>query len=156
MKREVTPDGTVLYLGEAGCAVLQRLARGVLLITAVGDFETPSASETMKDFENELEVGGKLVLFINLLERKSVASSSRQSWSEWARKHRDRLRSHVLVRSKLVDMAISVIAMLAGGVSVKSYSNVADFEAAIAREVPGFRRLPPLPPKARSTQRLSA
>jgi hypothetical protein len=43
---------------------------------------------------------------------------------------------------------ISVIAMMAGGIKLKSYSDVREFEAAIAREVPGFQRLPPLPPAA--------
>jgi hypothetical protein len=155
MLRETLKDGTVLYLGRSGCAVFQRLAKGVLLITPVGEFDTLSPEHTMREFENEMEAAGSLSLYINLLERKTAASTTRKAWSEWARKNRDRIRSHVLVRSKIVDMAISVIAMLAGGMPVRSYSNVAEFEASIAREVPGFRKLPPVPARARATMQPS-
>lgn len=150
MQREILADGTVLQMGADGCTVLQRLASGVILFTAVGAFETTALDSPMKEFDRELEAAGSLTLFLNLTERRGVAHSSRQVWSDWGRRHRDRIRAHVLVRSKLVDMALSVMAMLAGGVRLKSYSDVRAFEAAIAQEVPGFRRLPDLPAKART------
>ena len=51
----------------------------------------------------------------------------------------------------MMDMAISVLAMLVGG-GIKSYAEQTLFEAAIVRAVPGFRQLskladlPPLLP----------
>ena len=47
----------------------------------------------------------------------------------------------MLVRTRLMDMAISVLGMLIGG-GIKTYSDEAGFEAAIARAVPNFRQLP--------------
>ena len=47
----------------------------------------------------------------------------------------------MLVRSRMMDMAISVLGMLIGG-GIKTYSDEASFEAAIAKPVPSFRKLP--------------
>ncbi len=47
----------------------------------------------------------------------------------------------MFVRSRMMDMAISVLGMLVGG-GIKAYSDLASFERAIAENVPGFRRLP--------------
>lgn len=150
MSREVLGDGTIVYGGAAGRGVVQRLAPGVLLFTALGDFDVPLAEGPMADFDREIEEHGSLVLCLNLLERKAIASGSRKPWTEWAAKHRGKIHAHLLMRSKLVGMAISVMAMLAGGIPLTCYSELADFEEAIARLVPGMRRLPPIPARARA------
>lgn len=149
MSREVLGEGTIVYAGPGGRAVVQRLAPGVLLMTALGDFAVPLEDGLMRDFDREIEEHGSLVLCLNLLDRKAISAGSRKPWTDWATKNRGKIRVHVLMRSKLVGMAISVMAMLAGGIPVTTYSEVAEFEEAIARLVPGLRRLPPLPARAR-------
>lgn len=149
MNRETLNDGTVVYSDDTGRAVLQRLAPGVLLLTSIGEFQVSFTNGPMQDFDREIAEHGSLAMYLNLLERKAVASSSRKPWTEWAAKNRNKIRVHVLMKSKLVGMAITVMAMLAGGLQLTTYSDVAELERAIARDVPSFRRLPPLPAKAR-------
>jgi hypothetical protein len=148
MKRESLPDGTVIYGGGGGAAVMMRLAPGVVLLTAHGTFEVSTSEGPMKDFDEELSRHGKLVLCLDMSNRKSVAKSSRDDWIAWARRNRQKLHVLLLVQSKLVDMAISVMAMLAGGMPLQSFSDVRAFERAIAREIPGFQRIPAIPPRA--------
>ncbi len=145
VRRDVLPDGTVVYSTHEGMAFCHRLAAGVLLLSAVDDFRSPETGGPMVDFDREIRDHGSLSLFFDLRARKTVARTSRDNWAEWSKRNRDRLRLRLLVTSKLVDMAVSVMAMLAGGIPMKSFTDVAEFERAIAAEVPGFRRLPPLP-----------
>jgi hypothetical protein len=143
--RQKLSDGTIIYTGGGGSGVLRRLAPGVLLLSVHDAFAAPPTEGPMRDFEAELEQAGKLTLFLDLSNRKTISAGSREGWAGWVRKNQGRLSSHVLVKSKLVDMAISVIVMMAGGLSVKSYTDVIEFEAAIAKEVPGFEHLPSPP-----------
>ena len=151
LRRETFADGTILYTGEMdGFGTVQRLGPGVVLMTAAGDFQAPIEDGPMQDFERELSAHGSLVLYLNLMDRKRVENSSRKQWTDWASANRERLQAHLLMKSKLVGMAINVMAMLAGGLPLTTYADVASFERAIAKDVPGFRRLPQIPAKARA------
>jgi hypothetical protein len=86
--------------------------------------------------------GGTLIAFVNLSAQTGQASDAREWWAEWAKAHRGQLEcTHILVRNRIMDMAISVLGMLIGG-GIKAHSEQASFEAAITAAVPGFRQLP--------------
>jgi len=48
----------------------------------------------------------------------------------------------MLVRSRIMDMARSVLGMVVGGGMIKAHSDVGQFEALISEQVPRFRHLP--------------
>lgn len=62
---------------------------------------------------------------------------------EWAKAHREQLNSHILVTSKFLEMALSVVSMISGS-PMTVYSSEGRFWAAIQHQVPTFKKLPTL------------
>jgi hypothetical protein len=62
-------------------------------------------------------------------------SAARDSWAAWAKKHKQNISSHFLVRSKLVEMGVALIAAFSGA-DHRSYSDKERFFAAIRKLAP--------------------
>ena len=123
--------------------VFTHLAPGTVLTTAIGYNTGDSAPLLTAEMTKAIPPGGKLFTFVNLSLQTGQASAAREWWADWVKRNREQLGpTHMLVRSKVMDMAISVTAMIIGGGMIKSHSSLASFEAAIATQVPGFRSLP--------------
>jgi hypothetical protein len=128
------------------------LAKGVLLLTQVGN----SDAVTLASFEEltaEMRRSGSLTVFADARWTKRMSPELRDTAVKWATEHRSSLRqTTVLVGSKLMDMALSVLAMLVGGGLVKSVSELSEFERRIRVHAPSFSGLPELeaPPLAPS------
>jgi hypothetical protein len=138
-------ENTVLIWGTTGAGVvLHRLAPGVVHITGIRDFDGPFEDGPMCDFDREIEAHGSLELFLDVRNVERGSRKSRGPWKEWAAKNGKRHRTHLLVRSSLLSMAISVIAMTSGTIT-ESYANEESFLAELKRKVPGLRALPPVP-----------
>jgi len=122
------------------------LAPGYVLMTALGYNDGRSAPLITAEMTLAIPEQAKLVVFVNLAGETGQASVAREWWAAWVKHNRPRLGStHILVRSKMMDMAISVLGMIVGGGNVKAYSNVPSFEAMIKEHLRGFVRLPTFP-----------
>jgi hypothetical protein len=144
MARKVR-DGTVLIWGPTGAAiVLHRLAPGVVYLVGIRSFDGPFEDGPMLDFNREIEAHGSVELFFDLRTVERGSRRSREPWKEWSTRNGKRHRSHLLVRSSLLHMAISVIAMAAGTVTT-SYVDEAAFLNELKKRVAGLRALPPIP-----------
>src|SRR5262249_38903307 len=96
----------------------------------------------LAECEKEIAKVGFLVLFVDAREMHGTTAQARERSEVWIKAHKSQFRAgHILVRSKLLEMAVALVNLLTGGV-LRMYSNVGAFERAIAREVPGFTRLP--------------
>jgi hypothetical protein len=138
-------DGLVLIWGPTGAAiVLHRLAPGVIYLTGVRNFDGPFEDGPMCDFDRELESHGSLELFMDVRNVERGSRKSREPWKEWASRNSSRHRSHVLVSSSILHMAISVIAMASQTVTV-SYRDEALFLRALQRCAPSVASLPAVP-----------
>ncbi len=151
MSREIQFDRSILFTSPGGAALVSFLAPGVLLLTGAGGYQPTAAEGPMPDMDQEIARAGKLVLFLNMLDRERLSGGSREMWLPWLKRHHGKIETHVLVRSKLLDMAMTVMAIVGGGVTLKSYSSPDEFVKAIARVVPGFTRLPVVPAKSRAS-----
>src|SRR5215470_17468976 len=111
MPRKVHSDGTVLIWEPSGGVVISRPAPGVLYVIGVRNFEGPPEDGPMREFDREIQAHGSLELFmdVRLVERGS--RKDREHWKGWASRNRLRHRSYILVRSTVLSMVISVIAM---------------------------------------------
>ena len=75
-----------------------------------------------------------------------MPSTSRERISIWARRHEGRaLHSHVLVRSSLHEMAMSIVSMLVGTERVVIHVKVAPFLALLEKAAPELTELPRAP-----------
>ena len=128
------------------------LARGVVLLVQVGN----SDAVTLASFEEltaEMRRAGSLTVFADARGTKRMSPEIRDAAVKWANENRSSLRTTtVLVGSKLMEMAMSVLAMLVGGGLMKTVSELSEFERRIRQHAPNFSGLPELeaPPHAPS------
>ncbi|HVR18369.1 MAG TPA: hypothetical protein VMS65_01690 [Polyangiaceae bacterium] len=126
------------------------LARGVVLLTQVGNNDAVTLA-SFGELTAEIRRAGSLTVFADARWTKRMSPELRDTAVKWAAEHRSSLRTTtVLVASKLMDMALSVLAMLVGGGLVKTVSEPTEFERRIRQHAPNFSGLPELeaPPHA--------
>ncbi len=148
--RRVQPDGAVLFCGTHLRVRVTVLKPGVVLASARGEVVDASdeSAETalLAEFDRELERAGSLTLFADLRESQRMPAASRERIAKWTRRHQARLLpSHVLVRSKLIDMALSIITMLVGSGLFKVYTNPQAFLALLKKVAPTLAEIPRAP-----------
>jgi hypothetical protein len=98
------------------------------------------------EFDRELERAGSFTMFADVRESPRMPSSSREKIAKWTRRHQARLLpSHVLVRSKLIEMAFAVITMLVGSGLFKVHTNPQTFLALVKKAAPRLTELPRAP-----------
>jgi|GEM_PF-955436 len=148
--RRVQPDGALLFSGPNLRVRFTVLKPGVVLTSghgAVVDAEDVSAEAALlAELERELEQAGTLTVFADLRNSPRLPAASREKIEQWARSHQARLLpSHVLVRSKILEMAVSIIAMLVGGGLIKIHSSPQKFLALLKQVAPTMTELPNVP-----------
>lgn len=145
-QRSALADGSTCYRCLKFTQVVTRLAPGHLLLTGIGYNSGESAPLITADMGHEIPKDGKLSVYVNLSAETGQTSAAREWWADWVKLHRPKLNStHFLVRSRIMEMAISVLGMIVGGGNIKAYSSEANFIAIVAENVPGFRQLPSFP-----------
>src|SRR5690348_9066369 len=97
------------------------------------------------EFEQEILQAGPLTVFADVRGIRRMSSEVRDFSLSWGRRHRDDIRNAtILVGSKIVDMAMSILAMLLGGGLIKVVSDPAAFLELIRKVDPQFAALPEL------------
>ena len=130
--RRVKPDGSVVFVGDNIRFRTAVLKPGVLLLTVDGAATTTEDTRAelamLAEMDRELARTGKLTVYADLRETGRMTSASREISANWMKRHQARLGpSHVLVRSKLVEMAMAVLSMLVGGGMIKTFSKPETF-----------------------------
>lgn len=128
-------DGTTRWDVGGFFATLRVLGPGVVYTTAVGSGEHIFIHELAQALEAELASHGRVVVFVNLLEAARFGGAARDSWSEWSKQHKRNMSARFLVRSRLVEMGLSLIAMFSGA-ELRSYTDDERFLAAMRLAAP--------------------
>ena len=139
-----------MFWGTALRVRVATLKPGFVLVTAHGEALTERdgrAEQAMTaELDRELERAGQLTVFADLRESPHMPAKSRDMVAKWMRRHQARLNtSHVLVHSKIMEMAMSMVAMLVGGGMVKVYSNADVFMKVVRKAAPKLSELPVVP-----------
>lgn len=148
--RRVQTDGSVLFCGSNLRVRVATLKPGVVLVSAHGevidDEDVKAEAAMLAEFDQELERAGTFTMFADLRESPRMPAASREKIAKWTRRHQARLLpSHVLARSKLLEMALSIITMLVGGGLFKVHSNPQTFLALVKKVAPKLNELPRAP-----------
>ena len=148
--RRVEQGGAVLLFGRNLNIRVAVLKAGFVLVTAHGDVrDTEDASveaALLEELDGELERAGSLTVFADVRESSRMPSASREAIARWARRHQSRLSpAQVLVGSKLLEMATSIIAMLVGGSLLKMHSDPRAFLELVKKVAPKLKSLPSPP-----------
>ncbi len=148
--RRVQPDGALLFCGSNLRIRVAVLKAGLVLLSAHGEAvdaeDVEAETRMLAELDLELERAGTLTLFADLRESPRMPAASRESISHWTRRHRARLLlSHVLVRSKMLEMAMSIITMSVGSGLFKIHSNPQVFLDLLKKVAPKLNALPRIP-----------
>ncbi len=155
--RREQADGSVVFFGTALRLRVAALKPGFVLITALGEALTErdmrAEQGMIAELDRELEQAGQLTVFADLRESPRMPAASRDLIANWLRRHQVRLNtSHVLVHSKIMEIAMSVVAMLVGGGMVKVYSKADVFLGLVRKAAPKLpdmeSELPSVPGKS--------
>lgn len=125
------------------------LKPGFLLVTAAGSAIQPNDRLVevglLREFEVEIGRAGMLTVFVDLREMTRMAGDSRELVATWMRKYKPQLNpGHILLRSKLMEMAISILGMLVGGGMFATYSRPQAFLDVVRAVAPRITALPPI------------
>lgn len=129
------PDGTMQWTIGSFVASLRVLGPGVVYCCAVGSGEHIYVPELTAAMEAEIAMHGRIAIFVNLLEAARLSGAARDSWAAWAKQHKDQTSAHFLVRSKLVEMGLSLIGMFSGA-DLRSYADAERFSSAMQHAAP--------------------
>jgi len=144
-ERSKLADGSICFRTSKFTQVVTPLSSGIVLVTGIGYNSGACAPLVTAEMTRAIPAHGKLTSFVNLSLQTGQASAAREWWAGWVKEQRPHIEgAHILVRSRLMDMAISVTRMIIGGI-IQSYTEPAPFEAAIRERVPSFRGLPKYP-----------
>jgi len=148
--RRVQPDGAVLFCGNFLRARVALLKPGVVLVSVHGevidDDDVHAEAALLAEFDRELERAGTFTMFADLRESPRMPTASRKRIAQWTRRHQARLLpSHLLVRSKPLELALAVITMLVGGGLFKVHTNPRTFLALVKKVAPKLSELPRVP-----------
>lgn len=148
--RRPQPDGALLLCGKRLRVRIAVLKPGVILASAHGEVVDPEDGHVedamLVEFDRELERAGSFALYADLRESRRMPAASREKIAKWTRRHQSRLLpSHVLVRSSLIEMALSIITMLVGSGLFKVHTNPETFLALVRKVAPKLSELPRIP-----------
>jgi len=133
-------DGSVLYYDPRGAWQSFELGRGAVLHVAQGIGLTEFARLAIEDGERQFEKFGRCIYMVDAFHLKMATTECREELTRWLKANRSRVVAHILVKSKLVEMTISVMNLLVGMSTHTIYSNVAQWESAGRKELGQFQR----------------
>jgi len=132
-------DGTILVESERGTARLTRLGPSALLYVCSGVLSVHFYAPMVALAQREMDLSGRVSMFVDGWELRSVDTGFREAWTEWFKSHKQHFQMRLLVRTKLMDMAASLANLFTGVNVIKSYSSTLVWERACTKDFPGFR-----------------
>jgi hypothetical protein len=134
-------DGSVLYSDGKGAMQVHDFGHGVALHVRRGIIALSFAEHVIADGERHLKRAGRYVLMVDGLETKLHTTDFRESMTAWFREH-DKAVVHMLIRSKMLEMALNVANLSLGERRAQVYFDMHVWEAVGRRESPEFGRRP--------------
>jgi len=132
-------DGSALYIDAQGLIQSFPAGNGVVHHARRGIIGAPFAKYVIADCERELGASGRCILMVDGYETKMHTTEFRELLTDWFRKH-ESATVHMLIRSRMLEMALNVANMVMGVGRARAYYSVEDWEAAGKKLLPSFRR----------------
>lgn len=134
MQRENLSDGIRISDGR-GIITLRNPAPHVELLRCEGHARAEHIDMVLESRERILRACGKLAIFDDLEDLRGYDSEVRTRLTAWSRENRPKIVAfHILFRSKLVAMGVSLANLAIGGVIV-AHTRRAAFEHALTLEL---------------------
>jgi hypothetical protein len=109
------PDGRVEVASPRGSFGLSAEAPGIYLATFHGHCDIALGEASIEELTRILPARGKALIFTDCEQMTGYDSEVRVRYTEWAKRYQDRIGpGQILLRSKIVAMAVSVVALATG------------------------------------------
>jgi hypothetical protein len=131
-------DGTVIVQDSRGMARLSRLGPGAVLYVCSGYLSTTFYAPMVEVAQREMDEHGRLSMFVDGWELRSIETGFREAWTQWFKAHRSEFHMRLLLRTKLMEMAARLANLFAGRAVIETYSERGDWEKACAKDFRGF------------------
>jgi hypothetical protein len=141
MKVKRLDDASVVYSDSSGVMQVHDFGKGVSLHVRSGVMTLDFARYVIEDGERQLRKSGRYVLMVDGLETRMHTTEFRETMTRWFRDHENAM-VHMLIRSRMLEMALNVANLVMGVSRAKAYFSVDVWEAAGRRETPSFARRP--------------
>jgi hypothetical protein len=93
----------------------------------------------LQEAEVQLRRFNRVVFFVDARESRQMTTEFREQMTAWFAAHKQVATVHMLLHSKLLEMALNVANLATGTATARAYANLASWEAAGQKEVLGFR-----------------
>jgi len=137
---KMLPGGAILVESARGSAHLIALAPGLLLYHCTGFLSAKFYAPMVAMAQRERDAGRSLVMLVDGWELSAIDTGFREAWTNWFKLHKQHFRMHLLVRTKLMEMAASIANLFTGLSVITTYSNIEAWEGICRQHNPGFRR----------------
>jgi hypothetical protein len=134
-------DGSVFCYDKRGACHLIEVGSGVVLHVGHGMSMPELARPVIEHGKAALAKYGRCVIMVDGSETKMMATEFREAMTEWY-KTKPNVTTHILIRSKLLAMAINIANLVTRGHAAKVYTDVNEWVAAGRRAHPTFARRP--------------
>lgn len=144
----VLADGSILRVCGQIRLHMTEFGNGVVRHTCAGRLPAEFCSSVTRHGDEQIAEFGRVIFMVDLAVgglSHSVATGFRDGIAQWFRARRDVAVAHILIRSKLLDMAISVTNLVTGSPALRPYTNALQWEAVGRCEAAGFTRLKSFP-----------
>lgn len=131
-------DGSVFYLSARCLMQSWYLGKGVVPSKVRGLQSEELAPLILEEAEKQLTQFGRVVFFVDARESRQMTTEFRERMTAWFAAHKDLARVHMLLHSKLLEMALNLANLATGTATARAYANLASWEAAGQKEVLGF------------------
>lgn len=128
-------EGVYEWNGATYSVFLRRLAPCVFYSEPSGTIDE-FIPELAQVFQDEIARGARIVVFTNMLELSRISSEAREAWTTWAKTVRLHVVGHCLVRSRFIEMVLSLMSLVGGGAQT-GYRDPESFVEAMRRLAPG-------------------
>ena len=135
------PDGSRLYHDAHGLMQVHDFGGGVSLHVRRGIMTADFATHVIEDGERQMNRFRRFVLMVDGTETRMHTTEFREVMTNWFRT-RETAVVHMLIRSKLLDMALTVANLTMGSPRAKAYTEASEWEAVGCREAAAFVRRP--------------
>lgn len=141
MKTKSLSDGSVVHFDAQGIMQVHDFGGGVSLHVRRGIMTGEFAAYVIEDGERQLQKFGRYVLMVDGVETKMHMTEFREIMTNWFRDHETAV-VHMLIRSKMLDMALTVANLAMGSTRAFAYVDQDTWEAVGRREARAFKRMP--------------
>ena len=131
-------EHSIFYYSERCLMQSWALGKGVVLFKVRGLQSEEFAPLILEEGQRQLTQFNRVVYFVDARESRQMTTEFREQMTAWFAAHKEVATVHMLLHSKLLEMALNLANLATGTATARAYANLASWEAAGQKQVLGF------------------